>query len=82
MVGLGIGAIFVRSMTIYLVDKGTLAEYVYLEHGAHYAIGALSIIMLLSIKFHIPEVITGLIGILFIAISLFSSVRYNRFKIE
>ncbi|MDO8453339.1 MAG: DUF475 domain-containing protein [Sulfurimonas sp.] len=79
MIGLGIGAMFVRSMTIYLVEKGTLDGYVYLEHGAHYAIGALSLIMLLSIKFHIPEVVTGLIGIVLIAISVWSSVKYNKF---
>ncbi len=82
MIGLGIGAMFVRSITIYLVEKGTLAEYVFLEHGAHYAIGALAVIMLMSIKFHIPEVITGLVGIAFIAISVWSSVKYNRFRIE
>lgn len=81
MIGLGIGAMFVRSMTIFLVEKGTLTEYVYLEHGAHYAIGALAVIMLLSIKFHIPEVLTGLIGILFIAVSVWSSMKYNRLKI-
>lgn len=66
MLGLAIGAMFVRSMTIFLVEKGTLDEFVYLEHGAHYAIGALAIIMLLSMKFHIPEIVTGLIGIAFI----------------
>src|SRR6185437_10666601 len=33
--GLGlIGAMFVRSLTVFLVRKGTLADYVYLEHGA------------------------------------------------
>lgn len=78
MLGLGIGAIFVRSITIYLVDKGTLDNYIYLEHGAHYAIGALAIIMLLSIKFHIPEVVTGLIGVFFIVLSIISSIRYKR----
>jgi len=80
MIGLGIGAMFVRSMTIYLVEKDTLGEYRYLEHGAHYAIGVLAIIMLLSLKFHIPEVITGFIGILFIALSLWSSVKHNRLE--
>jgi hypothetical protein len=78
MVGLGIGALFVRSMTIYLVEKGTLNEYVFLEHGAHYAIGILAFIMLLNIKFHIPEVITGLVGIAFILLSLYSSIKYNK----
>ncbi|MDD2697430.1 MAG: DUF475 domain-containing protein [Arcobacteraceae bacterium] len=78
MIGLGIGAMFVRSMTIYLVEKETLSEYRYLEHGAHYAIGILAIIMLLSLKFHISEVVTGFIGILFIALSVWSSVKFNR----
>jgi hypothetical protein len=78
MVGLGIGAMFVRSLTIYLVEKGTLDEYIYLEHGAHYAIGILALIMLLSMKFHIPEVFTGLIGVGFIILSLWSSVNYNK----
>lgn len=78
MLGLAIGAIFVRSMTIYLVEKGTLGAYVYLEHGAHYAIGALAIIMLMGTVAHVPEVITGLIGISFIAASVISSVRHRR----
>ena len=78
MVGLGVGALFVRSITIYLVEKETLNEYVFLEHGAHYAIGILAFIMLLNIKFHIPEAITGLIGIVFILLSLYSSIKYNR----
>lgn len=78
MVGLGVGAMFVRSITIYLVEKGTLTEYVFLEHGAHYAIGVLAVIMLLSVKFHIPEVITGLIGIAFILLALRSSIKYNK----
>ena len=78
MLGLAIGAMFVRSMTVFLVRKGTLDEFVYLEHGAHYAIGILALIMLASMKFHVPEVFTGLIGVAFIAASLWSSVRYKR----
>lgn len=76
--GLSIGAMFVRSMTIHLVRKGTLAEYRYLEHGAFWAIIALGAIMLLSAKFHIPETITGLIGAALIGISLWWSVRHKR----
>ncbi|MDX1975323.1 MAG: DUF475 domain-containing protein [Rickettsiales bacterium] len=81
MLGLGIGAMFVRSLTVYLVRKGTLEKYVYLEHGAHYGIGALALIMLASMLMHIPEIITGLIGVTFIVLSWMSSVRYNRRKI-
>lgn len=82
MLGLGIGAMFVRSMTVYLVEKGTLDKFVYLEHGAHYAIGALAFIMLGSIVWHIPEVITGLIGVGFIVAAVLSSLAYNRQKIR
>ena len=78
--GLGIGAMFVRSMTIMLVDKGTLSEYRFLEHGAFWAIIALAVIMLLSAVpgVHIPETITGLIGATLIGLSLWWSVRHRR----
>jgi hypothetical protein len=49
--GLGIGAMYVRSLTVYLVRQGTLDDYVYLEHGAHYAIGALAVIILIAWSF-------------------------------
>lgn len=78
MLGLTIGAMFVRSMTIYLVEKGTLDEFIFLEHGAHYAIGALAVIMLLSMKFHVPELVTGLIGVAFIGWSVISSIQYSK----
>ncbi len=77
-IGLGIGAMYVRSMTIMLVEKGTLAEYRYLEHGAFYAVLILSVIMYVQTLVHIPEVITGLGGATLIGISLWSSIRYNR----
>jgi len=77
-IGLSIGALFVRSMTVHLVRAGTLTKYRFLEHGAFWAIIALGLIMLLSAKFHIPETITGLIGAVLIGISLLWSLRYNR----
>ncbi|NUP43023.1 MAG: DUF475 domain-containing protein [Streptomyces sp.] len=76
--GLGIGAMYIRSLTVYLVRKGTLDDYVYLEHGAHYAIGALAAILLITIKYEIHEVITGLIGVVLIGASYWSSVVRNR----
>ena len=76
--GLSIGAMFVRSMTIHLVRKGTLAQYRYLEHGAFWAIIVLGAIMLLSARWHIPETITGLIGAVLIGLSLWWSIRHNR----
>ncbi|MEU6812212.1 DUF475 domain-containing protein [Streptomyces sp. NPDC046831] len=76
--GLGIGAMYVRSLTVYLVRQGTLDDYVYLEHGAHYAIGALAVILMVTIQYQINEVITGLVGVVLIAWSFWSSVRRNR----
>jgi hypothetical protein len=77
-IGLGIGAMFVRSLTIMLVDEGTLQQFRFLEHGAFYAIGALAAMMLLEAITHIPEVVTGLIGAAILGLSFWSSVRYNR----
>ena len=57
--GLGIGAMFVRSLTLMLVEKKTLSHFKYLEHGAFWAIGLLAAIMFLSSTYHIPEVFTG-----------------------
>ncbi|WP_326697301.1 DUF475 domain-containing protein [Streptomyces sp. NBC_01754] len=76
--GLGIGAMYVRSLTVYLVRQGTLDDYVYLEHGAHYAIGALSVILLVTIRYQINEIITGLVGVVLIAWAFWSSVRRNK----
>ncbi|WP_431953918.1 DUF475 domain-containing protein [Nocardia lijiangensis] len=77
--GLGlIGAMFVRSITVYLVRKGTLSEYVYLEHGAHWAIGALAVILLISIGVHVNELITGMVGVAFIGAAFVTSVIRNK----
>jgi uncharacterized protein len=79
--GLGVvGSMFVRSITIYLVEQDALDRYVYLEHGAHWAIGALSVIMLLSIEPHleIPEAMTASVGVVFIGAALAWSIQRNR----
>jgi len=78
MLGLGIGAMFVRSLTIMLVDKGTLTTYKYLEHGAFYAILCLSLIMLSKEFIKVPEIISGFIGITFIGLSFFHSYLENK----
>lgn len=77
-IGLSIGAMFVRSLTIMLVEKKSLNKYLYLEHGAHWAIGALAVIMLISSFHEVPEVLTGLIGLIFIILSLISSLIHNK----
>ena len=77
-IGLSIGAMFVRSLTIMLVEKKTLQEYIYLEHGAHYAIGALALIMFISSFYEVSEIITGLIGLVFIIGAFICSVIHNK----
>lgn len=77
-IGLGIGAMFVRSLTLLIVETKTLSKFIYLEHGAHWAIGALAIIMLITTVHEIPEIVTGLIGLVFIISAFVSSLIYNK----
>lgn len=76
--GLSIGAIFVRSLTVLLIERGALSEYRYLEHGAFWAIVALGGIMLAGTLVEVPDVLTGLVGAVLIAASLGWSLRYRR----
>jgi hypothetical protein len=78
MIGLGIGAMFVRALTLFMLEKKTLAEYRYLEHGAHYAILALSIIMLVKVFTPINEIIVGTVGVTFIAVATYHSIKVNK----
>lgn len=79
-IGLAIGAMFVRSLTIMFVEEGTLDKFVFLEHGAHWAIGALAVLMFVSTVKPVPELITGLTGVSFILASVFTSVIEDRKK--
>lgn len=77
--GLGVGAFWVRSLTVYLLRTGTLAKYRYLEHGAHWAILALGIMMLIKL-YHIelPEYVTGSLGLVFIMTAVITSIIEKR----
>ncbi|MGI9027812.1 MAG: DUF475 domain-containing protein [Candidatus Saccharimonadales bacterium] len=77
-IGLGIGALYVRTITVHMLKRGVLDEYRYIEHGAHYAIGILAVIMLTSLKFKVPEIITGLAGLSVIIISVIMSYRATK----
>ena len=78
LIGLGVGAMFVRSVTIQLVDKGTLSAFQYLEHAAFWAIGSLAAIMYINVVHEIPEVITGCIGAALLAAGVIHSVIENK----
>ena len=77
-IGLGIGAMYVRSMTLMIVERGTLASFRYLEHGAFWSILALSVAMYLQVFMHVPEIITGFVGAVLIGVALASSIRFNK----
>ncbi len=77
-IGLGVGAMFVRSLTIMLVERGTLESYRYLEHGAFYAVGALALLMMVGTVVEVPQAVTGLLGAGFIGLALWSSIRFTR----
>lgn len=79
--GLGAGALWVRSLTVYLMQSGTLHKYRYLEHGAHWAILALGVVMIMKL-YHIelPEWLTGSLGLIFIVTAVASSVLEKRLE--
>lgn len=79
MAGLGVGAVWVRSMTVHLVRVNALNKYIYLEHGAHWAIGFLGGIMWLKL-YHIepPEWIVGSLGLAFI----FVAILWSKYIVE
>ena len=83
MTGLGLGALFIRSLTLMITREKALDQLIFLEHGAHYAIGALGALMLAGIwlkehQSHLPEWVTGLIGLVFLALSLADSLRHRK----
>lgn len=81
-IGLAIGAMFVRSLTLYMVEMKTLKQYLYLEHGAHWAIGFLALIMFYSTIQEVPEVITGLTGLFLVGWAFMDSIKNNKKQIE
>lgn len=77
-IGLGIGALWVRSLTLLMVRRRTLEAYRYLEHGAHYTIGVLALFLLVGLFIQVPEVIAGAAGITIVGLSIWSSVVSSR----
>lgn len=77
-VGLSVGAFILRSLTLYFVESGKLSELPYLEHGAHWGIGALGIMMLLELFFQIPELVISALALVFILSSLYSSLKRTK----
>ena len=83
LAGLGMGALFVRGLTVMLSRERALDQLIYLEHGAHYAIGALGLLMLAGVVLNhwglrVPEWLSGLIGVVLLGFSLGDSLRHSR----
>jgi hypothetical protein len=76
--GLGIGALFIRCLTIFMDDKGMMVEYKYLEHGAFWAITLLAVSMFIGISIHIPEWLMALLSIGFIGSAFVASLIVKR----
>lgn len=82
MLGLSIGAMFVRSLTIMLVEKETLSEYRYLEDGAFWGIGWLVITMYLSVlHIELGEIVIAGGAALAIAAATIHSIIVNKREI-
>jgi len=71
--GLGVGAVWVRSLTVYMVRRRTLDTYKYLEHGAHYAIGVLAVTMLLDTLVTVPDLLPGVLCLGIVAAAIITS---------
>ncbi len=78
MLGLGVGAMAVRSLTIYMVDRDVVAKYIYLEHGAMWSIGLLSLSMLVQIFHHLPSMLVTTFAIVPISLAFIHSIYKNR----
>lgn len=77
-IGLGIGAIWVRSLTLFMVRRRVLHAYRYLEHGAHYTIGVLALVLLSGLFVDIPEAVAGVAGLLIVGASIASSIAASK----
>jgi hypothetical protein len=77
-IGLGIGAMYVRAITVMLVERGTLEALRYLEHGAFWSILVLSVLMLVQTLRPVPEADTGLLGACLISAALLNSLAWRR----
>jgi hypothetical protein len=77
MAGLGAGAVLVRAMTVHLIRSNALEKYIFLEHGAHWAIGFLGGVMMLKLYgTEPPEWFVGGLGLVFISAAVWWSKKH------
>jgi uncharacterized protein len=74
LVGNGIGAVVVRQLTVYNLDK--IKKYVYLKNGAMYSILVLGFVMLAhGYGIHVPEWFSPIATIMIVAYFVLISLR-------
>lgn len=78
MLGLGVGAMAVRSLTIYMVDRDVVSKYIYLEHGAMWSIGLLALSMIVQIFYHLPAMLVTTFAIVPIGLAFIHSIYKNK----
>ena len=78
MLGLGIGAMAVRSLTIFMVEREVVSKYIYLEHGAMWSIGLLSLSMIVQIFHHLPPMLITTFAIVPIGLAFIHSIYKNK----
>ena len=78
MLGLGIGAMAVRSLTIYMVEREVVSKYIFLEHGAMLSIGLLALSMIVQIFHHLPPMLITTFAIVPIGLAFVHSIYKNR----
>jgi uncharacterized protein len=72
LLGNGIGAVVVRQLTVYGVDR--IKKYVYLKNGAMYSVFVLGCVMLAhGFGYHVPEWLTPLATFLIVGYFFFKS---------
>jgi len=80
--GLGVGAAFVRGMTLMLVDTGKMAEYKYLENGAFFAILAIAAFMFTTPMVHIPDTVVAVTSMVVIITAWLHSYVANKLEVN
>ena len=77
--GLGIGAVFVRSMTILLVERNIIGQFKYLETAAFWAIFTLVASMFASaLHVDLGSALSGLISLAIISLGIITSLPRRR----
>lgn len=77
LIGNGIGAFVLRELTLKNIE--TIKKYKFLKNGAMYAIGALSLIMILgAFGHHVPEWVSPIVMLAIVAYFFLKSKRHTR----